>query len=491
MKSDKYLTVSRLRQTLDSITTYRVVLYGLGFLATVALSLSALNLLDYSSFGTLLLSLGFLLFFCFSINLLLGKLYKVATNHESSLITALILFFVLGAPTDSLQWIGIAFAAAVAITSKYLITWRSSLIFNPAAIGVLIVSLLGIGNGAWWIADAILFIPMLIVGFLVLLKLRRFELFFVFFIPAITLIIIKSLSDSSLINAIIASVTLYPLLFFGTIMLSEPFTMPNTRNKRLVFGVMVGLIFALNLDLGFITTSPHLALIIGNLFAFAVTSRASARLELIEKKPLTPTTYNFTFRPDRPLKYIAGQYIEITIPGVRFDSRGNRRTFTIVSPPSEELINIGVKFNSNGSQFKTELQSLEVGDEVIGNHIAGDFILPINSSAPLVFIAGGIGVTPFIAMIREMYASKKKYTTELYYFVSDNKEVAYRNILKLAKNSGIKVNLRTNRLTEEDIRNHLTANFYLSGPPGFVKSYKAELQKMGIKKISTDYFAGY
>lgn len=483
--------MKKLRAILDSITSYRVVLYGLCVLALSALVFSALDLLNYSDFGSLTISLSLLLGLCFASNLLLSKLYKVTANHESSIITGLILFFVLAVPADSGGWLGIAFAALVAIASKYIITWKSAHIFNPAAFGVLLASLVGIGNGAWWIANTALFVPMLIVVFLVLLKLRRFELFFAFFITSLVLIIIKSSPGLSLIDSATTALTLYPLLFLGAIMLTEPYTMPASRNKRLIFGVIVGLIFAVNIDLGFIASSPHLALIIGNLFAFLVTMRASTRLKLVEKNQLTPTTYNFAFKPDKPIKHVAGQFIDITLPDVKLDSRGNRRTFTIVSPPSENLINLGIKFYPNGSQFKNKLQSLKINDEVIGSHVGGDFVLPNDTSIPVVFVAGGIGVTPFISMIREICNSNLKYSLELYYFVSDSKEVAYPDILKLAKSVGIKMNVRTDRLTEADIKKHPGAHFYLSGPPGLVGAYKSQLKKMGIKQIQTDYFTGY
>lgn len=486
--------MKQLRKFLDSITMYRVVLYALIFLAGSTLALSALDVLKYSSLEALSGSLIVLLTVCFFANLLLGKLYKITVNHESSLITALILFFVLALPNNSYEWVGIAYAGLVAMASKYVVTWRSSHIFNPAAFAVLLVSLVGIGNGSWWIANQALFIPMLIVGFLLLTKLRRFELFFAFFVPALLLIIINTINGSTLVDTAWNAVTLYPLLFLGAVMLTEPSTMPVTRHMRLIFGAIVGLLFASTFDFDFIASSPHLALLMGNVFAVLVTLRVSTKLKLIDKKQLTPTTYSFVFAPVRPIKRIAGQFMEFTLPDVKLDSRGNRRTFTIASAPSDKLIKIGVKFNDPSSKFKEKLITLKVGDEIIGNHIAGDFILPKNKSTPIVFVAGGIGITPFISMIGEMLEKKEKYTTDLYYFVSERSEVAYTDILKSAQKVGINVNLRVGRdsnLTDEDIKKHTKAHFYLSGPPGLVNFYKLKLKKAGVKNIHIDYFTGY
>lgn len=487
--------MKKLQQILDSFTMYRLVQFALIFLVVSALGLSAFGLFDYSSTGVLVGSLTVLLATSFFSNLLLGKVYKVAVSHGSALITAMILFFVLAAPDSLSDWVGLSFAALVAMASKYIITWRSSHIFNPAAFGVLVVSLIGVGNGAWWIADTSLLVPMLIAGYLVLMKLRRFELFLAFLVPALALILFKSYPDNDVLSTAFTALTLYPLLFLGSIMLTEPATMPGTRTKRLLYGALVGVLFASNVNFGFIEASPHAALLAGNLFAFLIYARSSARLKLVAKKQLTPTTYEFAFEPNQPLKHQAGQFMELTLPSVTPDARGNRRTFTVASAPGDKLIRIAVKFYSPSSAFKTRLAALRVGEEVIGNHVAGDFTLPKNDLKPVVFVAGGIGITPFIAMLKEMLVSGKKIPITLYYFVAAENEIAYREVLELARAEGVKVEIRTGkgaRFTDQDMRSHaLDTHFYLSGPPGLVNSYKMQLQKMGIKKVHADYFTGY
>lgn len=487
--------MKRLQRILDSVTSYRLVLYALIFLVVCALGLRVFGIFDYSSPGILVGSLALLLVTAFSSNWLLGKLYKVAVNHESAIITALILFFVLSDPSSPIEWAGLSFAAVAAMASKYIITWRSSLIFNPAAFGVLVVSLMEIGNGAWWIADKSLFIPMLIVGYLVLMKLRRFELFLAFLLPALILIVIQSSPDTSLFSATVTAVTLYPLLFLGIIMLTEPATMPGTRNKRLLYGALVGVLFASNVNFGFIEASPHAALLTGNIFALLIYARSSGRLKLVAKKQLTPTTYEFAFEPNQPIKHQAGQYMELTLPNVRLDSRGNRRTFTISSSPRDKLIRTAVKFYNPSTAFKAKLAALKVGDEVIGNHVAGDFTLPKDRRIPVVFVAGGIGITPFIAMLKEASAGGQKPPIALYYFVADKSEVAYKEVLESAQAMGATVEIRAEkgaRFTEQDMRKHANgAHFYLSGPPGLVNNYKHQLQNLGIKKVHIDYFTGY
>lgn len=97
-------------------------------------------------------------------------------------------------------------------------------------------------------------------------------------------------------------------------------------------------------------------------------------------------------------------------------------------------------------------------------------------------------------MMKDMTLNKQKRKAELYYFVSDKSELAYKDVLKSAMNYGVKINLRIgkgSRLTDSDINKHAGAHFYLSGPPGLVGAYKARLKKMGTKQIHVDYFTGY
>lgn len=473
---------------------YRIVLYSLASMVTLVFALSIFGIFTYASPFTLALSFGLLSVVSFSVNQLLARVFRVEPNFESSIITTLILFFVLAVPSDLLGWAGIALAATVAIASKYVLTWRSSHIFNPAAFGVLAVSAIGIGNGAWWIADSLLTIPMLVVGFLVLYKLRRFTLFFAFAVPATMLIVLRAASGSSIGESLVDAVSLYPILFLGTIMLTEPHTMPTGQYDRLIYGALVGVMFAWPFDVGFIASSPHLALLIGNMYAFLVANRTAATLTLSEKKRLTPTTYAFSFTPDKPIARRAGQYMEFTLPGVKPNSRGNRRTFTIASAPSSELIELGVKFYSPSSAFKETLGAMKPGDRISASNVAGEFIVPKKLTRPLVFLAGGIGITPFIAMIRDMVSTGRTHQIDVYYFLNDLSEYAYADDLARASRHGIRVHTRVGKKTglqKADLEHHRAADFYLSGPPGFVDAYRAQLRAANIHRVTTDYFTGY
>ena len=148
---------------------YRLVLYGLMVLSAIAILFGFLGVLPFS--GLQLISLLLIVStVCFLTNFVLAKVFKAITSNESYLITALILFFIL-APITNVQDIYISIAAAIlAMASKYIFAIHKKHIFNPAAIAVFILGLLGFGNAIWWVGSAVLLPFVLVIGLLVVRK---------------------------------------------------------------------------------------------------------------------------------------------------------------------------------------------------------------------------------------------------------------------------------------------------------------------------------
>jgi ferredoxin-NADP reductase len=469
---------------------YRLVLYCLSLLVGVAMVFSFFGLISYP-FWSLVGSLAVLLTVGFALKVGLGWVYKLPPNFESSLITALILFFVLLVPTNLSEYLGLGVGVIAALVSKYVINWRGAHVFNPAAFGALVASLTGLTSAGWWIATPIMLPFVLLIGFLILRKTRQFSLFFAFAIPALCLILLHGISPS-------LALTSYPLVFLGTVMLTEPITMPSNFRWRLVYGVLVGLVFGASLNFGFISTSPHLALLVGNLLAFIVTMRSGQLLRLIKRTQLSPTTYEFAFENSR-FNYKAGQYLAWTLDKVKFDARGNRRSFTIASAPGEKNMKLGVKFYEPSSQFKKTLLGLKEGDGIHVSALSGDFVMPKNVNKKLLFIAGGIGVTPFRSMVKDVMLTKQKRDITLFYFANNESEVLYKDIWQEALACGVKVvPLIGQQFLTEELLQKYTPDFkerevYLSGPPPMVRAYKKALRSLGIpvRSIHTDYFSGY
>ena len=373
------------------------------------------------------------------------------------------------------------------MASKFVIKWRGAHIFNPVAIGVVVAGLTGLGSaGAWIVSPATL--PIILgLGLLILRKTRSFGMYFVF--VAATLL-------SVYINGALGFVVDQPgLVFFGMIMFTEPLTAPNTRRWKLVYGAFVGALAGIGT--GFLA-SDYLALCLGNVLAFLVSSRAGTKLKLVSKTQLARDQYDFGFLPDRKPRFVPGQYMDLTLPGVKFNSRGNRRTFTVAAHPGQDMIHFGVKFYQPSSKFKQRLLSLEPGETVIGGHVAGNFVLPEDEANRLVFVAGGIGITPFIAMLEHLVHTQSRRDIVLFYFVPDELDLAYAGTMEAAKEFGLTLVEMVGtgvRLDEGILRSHvpdfMDREYYLSGPPSMVRDYRRAVKQLGVKRIHTDYFAGY
>lgn len=476
---------------LNSVTMYRLVLYCLSWLVGVAILLSFVGVLPYSPWA-LIGSVSALSAVGIIVTVLLERAYRLPHNIESPIITTLILFFILGVPSSVNEYLGLAIGILAALVSKYVINWRGAHVFNPAAVGALVASLTGLVSAAWWVATPVMLPFVVIVGLLILRKTRQFSLFFAFALSALVLLILQGTTPVIAIGS-------YPIAYLGFMMLTEPATMPSGFRLRLVYGVIVGLMFASQFSLGIISNSLQLALLVGNLFAFLVTARSGQLLKLVQRRQLSPTTYEFAFAPAAKINYKPGQYFAWTLGKVKFDSRGNRRSFTIASSPQEKELKLGIKFYEPGSQFKKTLLALKKGDGIHISALSGDFVLPVDPNKKLTFIAGGIGVTPFRSMIKTIILNKQKRDITLLYFANDQSEILYKDVWQEAKPYGVRVAGFTNKerldigLLQKYAPDFKTRNFYLSGPLPMVRGYKKVLKTLGIpsRNIHTDYFSGY
>ncbi len=233
-------------------------------------------------------------------------------------------------------------------------------------------------------------------------------------------------------------------------------------------------------------------------------------LELKEKTPIAFEVYDFLFKQDQNFKFKAGQYMEWTLGHDGQDARGIRRYLTIASSPTEKDIRMGVKFYPNSSSFKQSMLSLGIGDKIVASQLAGDFVLPKNKDKKLVFIAGGIGITPFRSMIKYLLDTKDKRDIILFYSNYAPADIVYKDVFDQGERQlGIKTIYNiTNTPYPDDWRgergfidaqmikrtvpDYKERTFYLSGSHSMVVAFDEILRKMGIKKrqIKKDFFPG-
>lgn len=482
---------------LNKITMYKLVLYGLVAITLTAFLLSVVGLLSYNPL-MMAGSLATLLVVCIGTNHILSLLYKAPTNVESSSITALILFLTLAPILDGQNVFYIAAAGALAMVSKYVLAYKKRHVFNPAAFGLFVLSVSGIGLATWWVASAVLLPVVLVVGLLVVRKIRRFDTLLPFLLVGSLVYIVRSLVDgASVAEAASLLVLSGPIIFMGTIMLTEPFTLPPSRTLRVVYAVLVGALFASHFSLGPLYSTPHLALLLGNIYAFVVGSQQRLMLTLRKREAVAPGVYEFIFTSKEPLRFEAGQYLEWTLPHEKSDSRGNRRYLSISSAPHTEDIRFATRIGAQASSFKKQLLTLTEGTTLTAASLAGDFTLPKDTTIPVVCIAGGIGITPYMSMLRHMVHTQTKRSITLLYAANSVDDLAFKDEIEQARTFGVvPVYITGERITTETITTHAPhykeVLFYISGPDAMVQGNKKILRAMGVAsaRIKTDYFPG-
>ncbi|HWA52095.1 MAG TPA: oxidoreductase [Patescibacteria group bacterium] len=494
--------LTKIDDLLNSITMYRLVLYYLIGLLFIAFIYSIFHVLPFGP-NELIVSTFILVAVSYVANKFFAYLFKVQTNYESFLITALILVLIItpGLAVSKIEFL--IFASILSMLAKYILNIKGKHIFNPAAIALVITAFTINGFASWWIATRWMF-PFLLLGFLIVRKIRRESLVFYFFVGALisTFMVYFSRGDFEILKIVENTFLDSPILFFAFVMLTEPLTTPPTANLQALYGVFVGLLFA-PLYFGRFYTTPEIALSIGNVFSYLVSPKEKLTLKLKEKIKLTSDIYDFVFVSNKKINFTAGQYLEWTFGHKNTDSRGNRRYFTISSSPTENDLRIGIKFPKRVlSSYKKQLLEMKNGDKIIAGNLAGDFTLKENAERKLVFVAGGIGVTPYRSIIKYLIDKKEKCDVVLVYFEKNKREMVYKDVFKEAKKKiGLKIiyfeTEKQGHMIGTDIKKEIPDYkdriFYLSGPHGMVTGFQKELNNIGLSKqnVKVDYFPGF
>lgn len=215
----------------------------------------------------------------------------------------------------------------------------------------------------------------------------------------------------------------------------------------------------------------------------------------------------FYFRPERPVHYTAGQYTELHLPHKNPDNRGIRRWFTLSSSPNDELLSITTKFAGadKSSTFKKTLFSLEAGAEVQLADPMGDFVLPKLIQTPLIFVAGGIGVTPFHSMFGWLYETMEERPIKFLYGVRGEDEIIFQDTFRKTGVEPVTVvsdpsdawGGERGRITAElilDLEKPTDDTLvYISGPEPMVQALAKDLHAAGLGKhqIVSDEFPNY
>lgn len=480
----------------NRFTMYKIVLYGLMLLLFCAAMLGLAGVVTISPLS-LVASAVLLGSTTYLVNHGLSRLFHVPVSSETWLITALILTCIMPFADSWPRAFALVGTGALAMVSKYIFTYRGGNIFNPAAFAAVIMGVLGFIPTVWWVANPVLLPFTAVLGFVVLYKVRRFQLFASFAATALFVMAYMGLADGQSLMDIAENAFLsWPLVFMGTIMLTEPSTTPARQQHQLAYGLIVGALFALQLSFGPLAVTPELALLIGNIFVAIVSPGFSAviKLKKIEQRGIY---YDFIF--DRPphFDFSAGQYLEWTLRHKHADIRGNRRTFSIASSPTEQELRIGTKLPEKPTSFKMALSHMNAGDTIRISRLSGNFVLPEDPKQPVVLIAGGVGVTPYRSMLRSLVDKQETRDIQLLYTAATDADFQYRDLLKQAEAFGVRTTYITDKVDSESLHKLVPQTskkiFYISGPNKMVDYYRGLLHAQGVSysSIKKDFFAGY
>lgn len=239
------------------------------------------------------------------------------------------------------------------------------------------------------------------------------------------------------------------------------------------------------------------------------------KLKLVKKIVNNPETTSFLFAPEGDLYFKPGQFLRYHIPSLSPDERGENRFFSIAAAPFERVIRLTTKLVSNGSTFKQDLNKLNIGDSVEAFGPSGSFTLE-DAEKNYVFIAGGIGITPFRSILLNLDQSGEPLNITLLY-ANRSKDIIFKDELETLakKHPEFKIyyiisdeSVAQTQITENvkllpgKIDKNLLASllfsahsllFYISGPEPMVQSFTKMLTGIGIPKenIKRDDFPGY
>lgn len=512
-----------LDRQLGKVTTYRLVTILLLLLAGVTVVMTAAGTFtDPFTVRAELTSLVVLVAASVLSSRLLGMVWRVRPHTESAVITALLLWFLFWPTTRVVDLAWLAGAALLAHLSKYVLAWRGRHVLNPAAAGAVLVvvaqDLAGREapvNATWWVAAERLLPFVAVAAVVVLWRTRRLDVGLLFMAVAYVGSVwgLTQGFGSPLGDAARTVAYSFPIVFIGAFMVTEPLTLPPRRRQQLVVAAVTGvlvsagpllaLVDATAPAVGVVSLSlPEVAIVLGNLVAFALARRHGVELELTGARRPTPGTHELTFRPTRPTRFVPGQYVELTVPHAGSDSRGSRRTFSISSAPADDgTVSIALRVPEPASSFKRALVGLEPGRTVSATGVAGDFVLPTDPAVPVVLVAGGIGITPFLSQLRHV----PDRDAVVVWGVAAAAEVPLADDLAAARVvlvcperpahlppgwTHVESPALSAEIVVEAVPDLAERQAYVSGPPAMVNAVRPGLRRKA-KRVRTDYFTGY
>jgi len=238
----------------------------------------------------------------------------------------------------------------------------------------------------------------------------------------------------------------------------------------------------------------------------AYASRLLNRVEVAEG------TVAFHFEKPTGFDFKPGQSADLTLPNPpETDAEGNVRTFSIASAPFEDQLMFATRMRDTA--FKRSLKKMPLGTVVKMDPAMGSFTLHKNSAKPAVFLAGGIGVTPFSSIVRQADHDRAPHKLYLFYSNRRPEDAPFVEVLQNLEKTNPQFrfiatmtemrrskktwNGETGRIDQEMLSKYLNELrgpiYYVAGPPALVSGMRKMLVASGVDEddIRSDEFSGY
>ena len=235
-------------------------------------------------------------------------------------------------------------------------------------------------------------------------------------------------------------------------------------------------------------------------------------VKLRKRTEVAERTTAFAFEKPANFVFKAGQFLEITLTSPpETDSEGDSRAFSIASSPHEEMLMVATRMRDTA--FKRVLGGMPLGAQVKVEGPFGDLVLHNNQARAAVFLAGGIGITPFRSMV--VRAAKEQLPHHLFLFYSNRRpeDAAFLEELKALEGGNPNFKFvgtmtemaRSGRLWDGEtgfighdmlsryLKGAASPIYYIAGPPAMVTALRDMLNNGGVDDddIRIEEFAGY
>jgi ferredoxin-NADP reductase len=239
---------------------------------------------------------------------------------------------------------------------------------------------------------------------------------------------------------------------------------------------------------------------------------AGYQCKLLSRAEVAEGTMAFYFEKPSRFDFKPGQSADLALSNPpETDSEGNIRTLSIASPPFENQLMFATRMRDTA--FKRSLEKVPLGTEVKIDLPTGSFTLHKNSAKAGVFLAGGIGITPFLSIVRQADHDRLPHKLHLFYSNQRPEDAAFLDVLQMLEKTNPNFGLvctmtemskskkewkgETGQINQEMLSRPL-ANlqgpiYYIAGPPAMVAGLRKMLVAANVDEddIRTEDFPGY